>query len=111
MTRYLPAPGGVTAGPDLLPGSPFTPLWSPLGCVPDSGAVVPDGVTVGPDLFPGNPGTPGLELPSPPGAACCVDWLVLVWDQAGSAATRIAAIATPLRSFFILRPLRVDASS
>jgi hypothetical protein len=70
---YLPEAGGCTAGPDLLPGNPLTPLWSPLGWLRvASGAVVPDGVTVGPDLLPGNPETPGFEAPALPGAFCWV---------------------------------------
>src|SRR5271170_5744383 len=50
-SHHLPDVDGRTAGPDLLPGSPWTPLWSPLGWVLASGTMLPDGVTVGPDLL------------------------------------------------------------
>jgi hypothetical protein len=66
--RHLPKVDGRCVGPDLLPGSPWTPLWSPLGRVLVSGTVLPDGATVGPDLLPGNPATPGFEVPAVPGA-------------------------------------------
>jgi hypothetical protein len=49
--------GGRAVGPDLLPGSPLTPLVS-CGVALGPGEVVPDCVWVGPDLLPGKPGFP-----------------------------------------------------
>jgi len=53
--RKLTAPGhflgGCTAGPDLLPGKPFTPLVS-------GGVAFWSDFTAGPDLLPGMPGVP-----------------------------------------------------
>jgi len=53
--------GGLAVVPDLLPGSPRTPLWS-WSVAWRSGVTEPDGDTVWPDLFPGNPGIPAPLL-------------------------------------------------
>jgi hypothetical protein len=75
--------GGLTAGPDLFPGIPCTPLTScclvisgvpaPVACGGTLG-FSPPGVRMaapsptvtagaGPDLLPGSPGVPGLDGP------------------------------------------------
>ena len=72
--RYLFPPGVFTAGPLLLPGAPFTPEASWLGCVAVGGAVPPVPVAVpvaslspgarvaGPVRVSGGPFTPGAEF-------------------------------------------------
>jgi hypothetical protein len=65
-SRYWFFPGSLTAGPDLLPGIPLTPL--------SSAPAAPDGLAAGPDLLPGTPGVPVLEVPPVPGALSWVFW-------------------------------------
>jgi hypothetical protein len=94
ITDYF---GGLSAGPDLLPGSPGTLLWSGLTPVVGWVGFCPC-FTAGPDLFPGWPATPAPLFGDP----------VVCARAAGPARTRAAetTVASVLTFFisFSIRP-------